>query len=104
MVEVEIANNANGDLKAGMYGTAHFETGDKVKAPIRIVSRNAFVGSVSNNQVFVVKDNTAKLTKIVSGRIFGDKVEVLDGLSDGDIVVISGQINLSDGSKVEIAK
>ena len=104
VVEVEIANNANGDLKAGMYGTAHFETGDKVKAPIRIVSRNAFVGSVSNNQVFVVKDNTAKLTKIVSGRIFGDKVEVLDGLSDGDIVVISGQINLSDGSKVEIAK
>lgn len=104
VVEVEIANNPSGDLKAGMYGTAHFGNSEKQNAPIRVVSRNAFIGSVSNNQVFVVKDNVAKLTKIVSGRIFGDKVEVLDGLSDGDIVVISGQINLSDGAKVEIVK
>ncbi len=104
VVEVEIANNPSGDLKAGMYGTAHFESNEKQKAPIKTVSRNAFVGSVSNNEVFVIKDNTAKLTKIVSGRIFGDKVEVLNGLNDGDTVVISGQINLSDGSKVEIVK
>lgn len=104
VVEVEIANNPSGDLKAGMYGTAHFENNDKSKTPIKIIPRNAFVGSVSNNEVFVVKDNTAKLTKIVSGRIFGDKVEVLEGLNDGDVVVTGGQINLTDGAKVEIVK
>ncbi len=103
-LEIEITNNVNNDLKAGMYGTAHFDTNETQKAPIRIVPRSAFVGSVSNNQVFVVKDSIAKLTKIVSGRIFGEKVEVLDGLNEGDAVVTSGQINLTDGAKVEIVK
>lgn len=100
-LEIEIANNANNDLKAGMYGTANFESNTTQKTPIKIVPREAFVGSVSNNQVFVVKDSVAKLTKITSGRIFGEKVEVLDGLNEGDIVVISGQINLTDGAKVD---
>ncbi|WP_339887390.1 efflux RND transporter periplasmic adaptor subunit [uncultured Flavobacterium sp.] len=100
-IEIEITNNANNDLKAGMYGTANFETNSTQKTPIRIVPRNAFVGSVSNNQVFVIKDGTAKLTKIVSGKIFGEKVEVLEGLNDGDVVVVSGQINLIDGAKVD---
>ncbi|RZK11853.1 MAG: efflux RND transporter periplasmic adaptor subunit [Flavobacterium sp.] len=103
-LEIEIANNANNDLKAGMYGTAHFETNATQKTPIKIVPRTAFVGSVSNNQVFVVKDSIAKLTKIVSGRIFGEKVEVLEGLNEGDVVVTSGQINLTDGAKVGIVK
>lgn len=103
-LEIEIANNANNDLKAGMYGTAHFETNATQKTPIKIVPRTAFVGSVSNNEVFVVKDSIAKLTKIVSGRIFGEKVEVLDGLNEGDVVVTSGQINLTDGAKVGIVK
>lgn len=103
-LEIEISNNANNDLKAGMYGTAHFETNQTQKAPLKIVPRTAFVGSVSNNQVFVVKDSIARLTKIVSGRIFGEKVEVLEGLNEGDVVVTSGQINLTDGAKVEIVK
>lgn len=103
-LEIELANNANNDLKAGMYGTAHFETNATQKTPIKIVPRTAFVGSVSNNQVFVVKDSIAKLTKIVSGRIFGEQVEVLDGLNEGDVVVTGGQINLTDGVKVEIVK
>lgn len=103
-LEIEIANNANNDLKAGMYGTAHFETNATQKTPIKIVPRTAFVGSVSNNEVFVVKDSIAKLTKIVSGRIFGEKVEVLEGLNEGDVVVTSGQINLTDGAKVGIVK
>ncbi len=103
-VEIEIANSTDNDLKAGMYGTAHFETDTKQKTPLKVVSRTAFVGSVSNNEVFVVQNNVAKLTKIVSGRIFGDKVEVLDGLNEGDTVVTGGQINLTDGAAVSVIK
>ena len=79
----------------------NFESNTTQKTPLKIVPRSAFVGSVSNNQVFVIKDSVAKLTKIVSGRIFGEKVEILDGLNEGDVVVISGQINLIDGAKVD---
>ncbi len=105
-VEIEIAKNPDNKIKAGMYGTATFVTSnsDVAKSKIKTAPRSAFVGSVSSNQVFVVKDGIAFLTKVVSGRILGDKVEILEGLNDGDIVVTSGQINLSDSTKVNVVK
>jgi len=102
-VEIEIANNTSNDLKAGMYGTAEFAS-NKQKQTLMIVPRNAFVGSVSSNQIFVIENGIAKLKSVTAGRILGDKVEILKGLSDGETVIVTGQINLQDGSKVEIIK
>lgn len=103
-IEIEVANNPNNEIKAGMYGTATFGTNTAKQVEVTTIPRAAFVGSVSSNQVFVVNNNVATLKKIVAGRIFGDKVEILDGLNDGDVVVTSGQINLSDNTKVNIVK
>ncbi len=102
-VEIEITNNANNDLKAGMYGTANFGSNNQ-KQNLKVVPRNAFVGSVSSNEIFVVENNIAKLKKVVAGRILGDKVEIINGLNDGDVVIVTGQINLQDGNTVEIIK
>ncbi len=102
-VEIEIANNASKDLKAGMYGTAEFASNQQKKS-LKIVPRNAFVGSVSSNQIFVIENGNAKLKTVTAGRILGDKVEILNGLKDGEQVIVTGQINLQDGSKVEIIK
>jgi membrane fusion protein (multidrug efflux system) len=103
-IEIEVANNPNNEIKAGMYGTATFGSNAAKQAEVTTIPRSAFVGSVSSNQVFVVNNNVATLKKIVAGRIFGDKVEILDGLNDGDVVVTSGQINLSDKTKINIVK
>ncbi|PHN00737.1 efflux RND transporter periplasmic adaptor subunit [Flavilitoribacter nigricans] len=98
-VEIEVSNNAGKDLKAGMFGTAHFEE-EEVKEAI-LVPRTAFVGSVSSNEVFMLEaDSTAHIRKVIAGRIIEDQVEILDGLQEGDILITSGQVNLSDGTKV----
>lgn len=102
-VEVEITNNTNNDLKAGMYGTATFGTNQK-KQSLMVVPRNAFVGSVSSNQIFVVENGIAKLKKVTAGRILGEQVEIIGGLNDGESVIVTGQINLQDGNTVEIIK
>ena len=102
-VEIEIANNSSNDLKAGMYGTAEFASNQQ-KQTLMIVPRNAFVGSVSSNQIFVAENGVAKLKTVAAGRILGDKVEIINGLSDGETVITTGQINLQDGSKVDIIK
>ncbi|OOV19651.1 efflux RND transporter periplasmic adaptor subunit [Flavobacterium cheongpyeongense] len=102
-VEIEIANNSNNDLKAGMYGTANFASKQQ-KQNLMVVPRNAFVGSVSSNEIFVVENGKAKLRKVTAGRILGDKVEIINGLSDGEKVITTGQINLQDGNTVEIIK
>lgn len=102
-VEIEIANNPGNELKAGMYGSAVFGKG-KAEPAVMTIPRVAFVGGVGNNQVFVVNNDTAKLVKVTSGRIFGEEVEILGGLKEGDTVVTSGQINLQDGTKVSPIK
>lgn len=82
-VEIEITNNVNNDLKAGMYGTANFASNQQ-KQNLKVVPRNAFVGSVSSNEVFVVENGIAKLRKVTAGRILGDQVEIVNGLTNGD--------------------
>jgi hypothetical protein len=44
-----------------------------------------------------------QIKTVTAGRILGDKVEILNGLEDGEQIV-TGQINLQDGSKVEVIK
>jgi RND family efflux transporter MFP subunit len=98
-IEIEVANSKANKIKAGMYGTAIFKF--PAQAPTITVPRGAFIGSVSSNQIFVLeKGNTARVRKVVSGRILGDQVEILDGLKEGEIAITSGQINLVDGSPV----
>src|SRR5690606_12427995 len=105
-VEIRVSNNKENQRKAGMYGTAIFsgKDGGAKSEPVLVVSREAFVGGLNSNQVFVVKDSIATLKKIVSGRNFGDKIEVLEGLKAGETVVVSGQVNLADSAKVKIIK
>ncbi len=98
-VEIQIANNRDNQLKAGMYGTAIFSLPNN--APVTVIPRAAFAGSVSTNEVFVTdQNNTVRTRKVVAGRVMGDRVEILRGLNEGETVVISGQINLTDGSKI----
>ncbi len=101
VVEVEIPN-AKGELRAGLYGTAMFGEGKLTNS--LVVPRNAFVGSVSDNKIFVVQDGKAVEKKVQSGRSFGDYIEVLNGLNAGDIVIVSGQINLFDQTQVQVIK
>lgn len=98
-VEIEVQNNAGMDLKAGMYGSATFEQPQQLQAIL--VPRTAFIGGVSANQVFMLADgNIARIHQVTAGRILNDQVEVLAGLKEGDILITSGQVNLTDGTEV----
>jgi len=103
-VEIEVTNGSKNTLKAGMYGTAIFRA--PKEAPSILIPRTSFVGSVSSNQVFVLDkaNNTSKLRTVVAGRILGENVEILEGLKEGESVIISGQINLAEGTPVSVVK
>lgn len=98
-VEIEVDNNHKNTIKAGMYGTAIFKF--PAQAPTITIPRGSFVGSVSSNQIFVLENgNTARIRKVIAGRIINDNVEIIEGLKEGETAIISGQINLVDGSPV----
>ncbi|NMM47588.1 efflux RND transporter periplasmic adaptor subunit [Marinigracilibium pacificum] len=97
-VEIEVLNNNNElPLKAGMYAKANFEFQPKKSV---VIDRKAIVGSLKEPAVFIVENGAAYQKNIVIGQIFDNKVEVIDGLSSSEEVVLSGQINLKNGTKV----
>jgi membrane fusion protein (multidrug efflux system) len=97
-VEVEVNNVKGKQLKAGMYGTANFSL--PKQAPALLIPRAAFYAGLNANVVYVYENGAAKNRQVVPGRVFGDKVEVRSGLKEGENVIISGQVNLTDGTAV----
>ena len=100
-VEIEVTNAEANTLRAGMYATAIFEL--PKQEPQLLIPRTAFAGGVNNNQIFVLKnEDHAELRNVVSGRILGEEVEIISGVKEGEIIIISGQINLEDGTLVKV--
>jgi hypothetical protein len=50
--------------------------------------------------VYVVQDGRAIVQKVTLGREVGENIEVISGLQQGQEVVTSGQINLTNGTKI----
>lgn len=97
---VELAvNNKSAVLKAGTYIAINFNLGNELQA--LQIPKIALVEGTKNPFVYVAKGTKAEVLKITLGREFGEYVEVLSGLQEGDEVIVSGQINLINGSKIE---
>ncbi len=99
-VEIMINNERAHPLKAGMFARAEF-TSLKNRETI-VIPRDALVGSVKEPQVFVVENGIAKLRNLTVGNESGIFVQVLQGLIEGETIVVNGQNNLVDNLKVEI--
>ncbi|MHB1104751.1 MAG: efflux RND transporter periplasmic adaptor subunit [Lutibacter sp.] len=102
MVEVQIPNSTKKPLKAGMSGSAIISNDhaqDVLMIPVKTI-----VGSLLDPQVYVLKGEKAVLKKITTGYVQGDKVVVLVGLSETDKIIETGQLNINDGSTVQVLK
>jgi multidrug resistance efflux pump len=86
-------------LRSGLYGTARFTGGQKETILIQqkaVVEHGQLVG------VFVVGDSgIARLRLIKTGKRYGEKVQILSGLSEKEHIVVDGLANVSDGSRVQ---
>ena len=102
LVEVQTSNPANFPLKAGVSGKAFFYSTGASKG-IGIPKR-AIVGPYNDAKVYVLDGDKVVLTPVTLGKTNSDFVEVLSGLTAGQQIVTTGQINLKDGTKVEVVK
>jgi HlyD family secretion protein len=67
------------------------------------VARGSFVDESGGNYAYVVKDGIATKTPIRVGASSIDKVEILQGLKEGDRVVISGTDAFNGAQRVAIS-
>lgn len=96
-VEIEMPNNG---YKAGTYVSVKFNF--KKPAEALQIPKIALVEGVKNPYVFVVKGDSVESRKLVLGEEAGQNIIVLSGLTPGEKVVTSGQINLIENSKITI--
>ena len=102
------ANFANGRglLRVGdavQFIVASNKANDAIVVPTAAVTLDA--ANADEGTVMIVDaDNIAHETKVKVGIKQADKIQITEGLSGGEIIVIEGNYALPDGTKVEIAK
>ncbi|MCB0570238.1 MAG: efflux RND transporter periplasmic adaptor subunit [Phaeodactylibacter sp.] len=102
-VEIELQNSPEFLLKAGMYGSVTIKPATTEVEKALFVPRNAVAGSVKDAGVYVLQpDGTVAFRKVEVGEGPGDMVLIQKGLNEGERVVTTGQINLSEGRRVKV--
>ncbi|RZJ34620.1 MAG: efflux RND transporter periplasmic adaptor subunit [Flavobacterium sp.] len=101
-VEITAGNDANAQLRSGTFVYADFSR--KTSQQIVTVPREALLEGTRDASVYVIQGDKVALKSIKTGPEYGDKVQVLTGLNPGDQVVVSGQINLKDGTLISVSK
>lgn len=100
LIEVTLQNSGKNTLKAGTYALVEFRS-ETVRNVLQI-PKNALAEGLKNPYVYVVEGTKAKMKKITIGRELGENIEVVNGLTAGEQIIISGQINLFDGSNIQV--
>jgi membrane fusion protein (multidrug efflux system) len=52
--------------------------------------------------LFVNKNNIAQKTLVKTGRMIDDKIEILEGITEGDEIIVAGQNKLDNLSPITI--
>lgn len=100
--EVEISNPLL-RLKSGMFANIRLFVGKKESLTI---SRETLVTDLVTgvSYVFVVEGDQAVRRKLILGKRSGLLIEVLEGLKEGEKLVVKGQNRLQQGSRVKIVQ
>jgi len=99
VVEVLI-ENPNGLLKPGSYARARVPT-DKVEK-IKLVPANAVSYVYGANKAYIVSSDTVQAREVKLGDRFGDRVEIIEGVDEGEQVATTQLNRLDTGSQVRI--
>ncbi|MFC2173937.1 efflux RND transporter periplasmic adaptor subunit [Acidobacteriota bacterium] len=95
-----LADNEDGALLPGMYARVDIPLGERegIKVTGRAVHKKGQLEGV-----FIVDEGGhARLYWIKTGAVIGDSVEILSGIKNGDLIVVSSEKTLLDGQPVKV--
>jgi multidrug efflux pump subunit AcrA (membrane-fusion protein) len=99
LLDMEGSSGSRAVLRSGLYGRARFSIGQKqiLKVPLKAILQRGQLVSV-----FVVDSSQIlHLRLIKTGKRYGDQMEALSGLNDGDRIVVEGIERVREGDRVE---
>jgi RND family efflux transporter MFP subunit len=98
-VEIAVDNPAvlykTSAVKPGMYAKGVVQT---YEASILMVPKSAVLTEAGADLLMLLEDNKAASRPVKTGRRDDNFIEITSGLTAGEVVISSGQINLRDGT------
>jgi len=94
--------NASGALTPGMR--VQVQLTEESEQNVIAVPTLSIVREGSDNFVFVLAGDHVEKRKVTPGRLNGSVQELLDGVKEGEQLVVSGQHQVQDQEKVEVVK
>lgn len=91
--------NADGTLRPGMFARVQLQFADDKAL---VVPETALAPSGESQYIFRVEQGRVKRIAVGVGQRRAGKVEILNGLQEGDQVVVSGLQKVSDGVAVQV--
>ncbi|MFT3738070.1 MAG: efflux RND transporter periplasmic adaptor subunit [Breznakibacter sp.] len=100
-VEISLLNPQELSLRSGLFAEVELPIENQEKV---IINKSSIVGSLKNPYVYVVANGKSMKREITTGQESNGRMEVLSGLTEGEAVVVSGQLNLQDGAEVNVVQ
>ncbi|MCE5316501.1 MAG: efflux RND transporter periplasmic adaptor subunit [Parachlamydia sp.] len=102
LTEVHVENK-NGEILTGLYAEVRFNLkSDKKRF---IVPTEALIIRSGAPQIAILDSkDTVHLKTVKIGNDMGSKIEIVDGLQDGDIIVVNPTEKIREGVQVKVAK
>ncbi len=92
--------NPEGVLRPGMFVRVQIVIA--VHPDALILPREAILMQGERKTVYTVREGIAREVTVETGFQEGDRVEILDGLTREDRVVVRGHLGLQSGTKVRV--
>jgi RND family efflux transporter MFP subunit len=100
-VEIELDNEAIGNrLRPGMFGQASIVEREYTNSIL--IPESSLQSGDGGTFVFLENEGTAHIRQVTTGLRQGDYIQVTDGISSGDRLIVFGGSNLKDGDKIAI--
>lgn len=97
-VQFSVNNISDLKIKSGMFGKVNLKNDTQEKGII--VPASAIVGTANQPQIYLIKNGKSVLQNITISKKIQNKAVVSSGLSEGDVIVTNGFINLFDGANL----
>jgi cobalt-zinc-cadmium efflux system membrane fusion protein len=93
-------NNDAGLLKPGLFARVTIQTGRREKA--LVAPAEAIFTVAGLEKVFIVEENRVTERLVRSGVRVADRIEILEGVKEGERVAVSNLGNLQQGREVAV--
>jgi multidrug efflux pump subunit AcrA (membrane-fusion protein) len=102
-IQAEFVDN-DSSLMPGMYGDVTIVLDKKEDALVIPLVALLYEEETNKPYVYIIADDHAAKKPVVTGITGLDKVQILSGLAVGDLVVVTGKENLSDGTPTVVVE